>query len=42
MRRSGQDPKKFAFKMYNVDYEGIEVVGMPNRWAKYYLVSIKS
>jgi hypothetical protein len=42
MRRAGQDPKKFAFKMYNVDYEGIEVVGTPNRWAKYYLVSIKT
>lgn len=42
IRRTGQDPKKFAFKMYNADYEGIEVVRMPSRWAKYYLVSIKS
>jgi hypothetical protein len=42
IRRAGQDPKKFAFKMYNADYEGIEVVRMPTRWAKYYLVSIKS
>jgi hypothetical protein len=41
IRRAGQDSKKFAFKMYNADYEGIEVVGMPTRWAKYYLVSIK-
>jgi hypothetical protein len=41
IRRAGQDPKKFAFKMYNADYQGIEVVGMPNRWANYYLVSIK-
>ncbi len=42
IRRTGQDPKKLAFKIYNVDYEGIEVVRMPSRWAKYYLVSIKS
>jgi hypothetical protein len=42
IRRAGQDPKKFAFKMYNVDYEGIEVVRMPSRWVKYYLVSIKT
>lgn len=42
IRRAGQDPKKFAFKMYNADYQGIEVVGMPNRWANYYLVSIKT
>lgn len=42
IRRAGQDPKKFAFKMYNADYEGIEAVSMPTRWAKYYLVSIKS
>jgi len=42
IRRAGQDPKKFAFKMYKADYEGIEVVRMPTRWAKYYLVSIKS
>lgn len=42
IRRRGQDPKKFAFKIYNADYEGIEVVGMPTRWARYYLVSIKT
>lgn len=42
IRRAGQDPKKFAFKMYNADYEGIEVVSMPTRWARYYLVSVKS
>jgi len=42
IRRTGRDSKKLAFKMYNTDYEGIEVVGTPSRWAKYYLVSMKT
>lgn len=42
IRRTGQDPKKMAFKMYNVDYEGIQVVKVPSRWAKYYLVAAKA
>jgi hypothetical protein len=42
IRRAGQDPKKLAFKMYNADYEGIEVVRMPTRSSKYYLVSMET
>jgi len=42
IRRSGKDPKRQAFRIYNVDYEGIEVVQRPSRWVKYYLVSAKS